>query len=210
MRVMGNFYNKKNIQYIIGVDEVGRGPLAGPVTVCAAIIPKGFVLKMKNMIPKDSKKLSIKKREEWFRYAKECKDIFYATSSVSSVVIDKIGISNATILAVERSVNKLTPFFLRSEQVEILLDGLLYAPKQYKQKTIIKGDEKEPIISLASIIAKVTRDKYMVELAKQYHEYGFEKHKGYGTLEHFNAIKKYGLLGIHRRSFLKKIPKSKE
>ncbi len=192
--------------YIIGVDEVGRGPLAGPVTVAVAMIPREF--SFGETRPNDSKKISEKKREEWFLYAKEHSDIFYATSNVSSRMIDKIGISKATILAVKRSLEKLSSTWktdIQVEQVEILLDGLLHAPEQYKQKTIIKGDEKEPIISLASIIAKVTRDRMMVEISKKYPQYGFESHKGYGTKKHYESIKKYGILDIHRKSFLKSL-----
>jgi ribonuclease HII len=195
----------KKVKYIIGVDEVGRGPLAGPVTVCAAMVPRGFVFGLnnnKNSRPNDSKKLSAKKREEWFLYAKEHGRIFYATSSVSPAVVDKIGISRATALAVERSLKKLSSTWYSDYQVEVLLDGLLHAPAEYKQKTIIKGDEIESIISLASIIAKVTRDKYMTNLAKKYPEYGFEKHKGYGTKKHYECIKKHGISEVHRRSFL--------
>ncbi len=189
--------------YIIGVDEVGRGPLAGPVTVAAAMMPRGF--SFGNTRPNDSKKISEKKREEWFLYAKEHSDIFYATSSVSPRMIDKIGISKATILAVKQSLEKLSSTWYSDYQVEVLLDGLLHAPEQYRQQTIIKGDEKEPIISLASIIAKVTRDKTMVEISKKYPEYGFDSHKGYGTKKHYENIKKYGILDIHRKSFLKSL-----
>ena len=194
----------RRVHYIIGIDEVGRGPIAGPVTVCAVMIPRKFAFG-KNR-PNDSKKLSAKKREEWFLYAKEQPQIFYATSSVSPVVIDKIGISRATILAVERSIKKLSSAWVLDVQVEILLDGLLHAPAEYKQKTIIKGDEIEPIISLASIIAKVTRDKYMTKLAKIYPKYGFENHKGYGTKKHYECIKKHGISDMHRRSFLRGLP----
>jgi len=195
-------------KYIIGVDEVGRGPIAGPVTVCAAMVPHGFIFGKGNKNrPNDSKKISEKKREEWFLYAKENKDISYAISSVSPAVIDKIGISRATILAVGRSIKKLSSTWYSDYQVEILLDGLLHAPKQYKQKTIIKGDEKEPIISLASIIAKVTRDRYMTKLEKTYPGYGLESHKGYGTKKHYECIKKHGISDIHRRSFLRGLQK---
>ncbi len=192
-------------QYLIGVDEVGRGPLAGPVTVAAAMMPYGF--SFGGTRPNDSKKLSEKKREEWFLYAEEHSDISYATASISPGTIDEIGISKATILAVEQSIEKLSSFWTSDVQVEVLLDGLLHAPEQYKQKTIIKGDEKEPIISLASIIAKVTRDRMMVEISKKYPQYGFDSHKGYGTKKHYESIEKYGLLDIHRRSFLKNLHK---
>jgi len=198
----------EKIQYIIGVDEVGRGPLAGPVTVAAAMMPCGF--SFGETRPNDSKKISEKKREEWFLYAQENSDISYATASISPETIDEIGISKATIMAVEQSLEKLS-FTWGSdpqvEEVEVLLDGLLHAPVQYKQKTIIRGDEKEPIISLASIVAKVTRDRMMVEISKKYPQYGFDSHKGYGTKKHYESIEKYGILDIHRRSFLKNLHK---
>lgn len=196
-------------KYIIGVDEVGRGPLAGPVTVGAVLIPRDF--EFPKIGPKDSKKLSQKKREEWFLYARGHNNILYTTASISSSIIDKINISKATLLAVERALGKLFQInngyhsLLRIGDVEVLLDGLLRAPKEYKQKTIIRGDEKVPVISLASIIAKVTRDAYMVKTSEKYPQYGFENHKGYGTKKHYEAIKKYGAIDIHRKSFLKDI-----
>ncbi len=196
----------ENIQYIIGVDEVGRGPLAGPVTVAAAMMPRGF--SFGDTRPNDSKKISEKKREEWFLYAEEHSYISYAVASISAGMIDKIGISKATIMAVEQSLEKLFPTLGSNhqvEEVEVLLDGLLHAPEKYKQKTIIRGDEKEPIISLASIIAKVTRDRMMVEVSEKYPQYGFDSHKGYGTKKHYESIEKYGILDIHRRSFLKNL-----
>ena len=186
-------------RYIIGVDEVGRGPIAGPVTVAAVMMPRGFSFGRTR--PNDSKKLSEKKREEWFLFAKRHPDIIFATASVSPEIIDRIGISRAVTRAVARAVGRVGRVHI--DEVEVLLDGLLYAPQQYRQKTIIKGDEKEPVISLASIIAKVRRDKYMITLAKRFPEYGFDRHKGYGTKEHYRAIRRYGLSKIHRKSFIK-------
>lgn len=196
----------KKVRYIIGVDEVGRGPLAGPVTVAAVMMPHDF--SFGDIRPNDSKKISEKKREEWFLFAQEHPDISYAVASISPEMIDEIGISKSTILAVEQSLEKLSSTWglgPQVEEVEVLLDGLLRAPKQYQQKTIIKGDEKEPIISLASIVAKVTRDRMMTEISKKHPQYGFENHKGYGTKKHYESIEKYGILDIHRRSFLKNL-----
>jgi ribonuclease HII len=186
--------------YIIGVDEVGRGPIAGPVTVAAAMIPRGFVFS--DGRPNDSKKISAKKREEWFLFAKKHPDIFYATASISPCMIDRIGISKAILIAVKRSLKKLSSTWGSNIQVEVLLDGLLRAPSHFHQKTIIKGDEIVPVISLASNIAKVTRDNTMVRFAKKYPEYGFEQHKGYGTKKHYECIKKHGITNIHRKSYL--------
>ena len=133
-------------------------------------------------------------------------DIYYATASISASVIDVIGIQKATRITAARALSRLTAA-LNPRTLLVLLDGLLYAPKQYYQKTIIKGDEKEPAIMMASIIAKVTRDRKMLKLGKQYPEYCLEKHKGYGTYKHIAAIKRHGLSPIHRRSFCTNLTK---
>ncbi|MEI6400241.1 MAG: ribonuclease HII [bacterium] len=192
---------------VIGIDEVGRGPVAGPVTVCAFVFLDEKLAKKKNLHnSKDSKKLTEKKRNEWFvqirQWQKEGKCDFVVTS-VSAQMIDKIGIVPSIQKALNMSLKKLVP---RSCQLEphILLDGGLKAPKEYAhQKTIIKGDEKESVIAMASIVAKVTRDGYMRKMATKYPEYGFEKHVGYGTKAHYEAIKKYGMTPLHRRTFLR-------
>jgi len=186
-------------RYLIGVDEAGRGPLAGPVTVGVVLFPRNF--KFSKFGLKDSKKLSPKKREEWFLYVRDNPKIFFSSASVSAKVIDDIGIQKATARALNRALSNVVGGF---DDVEIMLDGLLHAPKKYvNQRTIVKGDEKIPIISLASIVAKVVRDRKMVRLSKKYVEYGFDVHKGYGTKKHYAAIKKYGVCEIHRRSYLK-------
>ncbi len=196
-------------KFVIGIDEAGRGPLAGPVSVGAVAVKKTIY----NSRPKkefkgirDSKKLSEKEREKWFTKLKKFKDekvINYAVSFSSAKVIDEKGIVFAIRRALARSLKKLN---LRPGACEVLLDGSLYAPKEYKnQKTIIHGDDKIPLISSASIIAKVSRDRKMKRFAKKYPKYNFEKHKGYGTKAHYRAIKKHGLSEIHRRSFLKNL-----
>ncbi len=198
--------NEKNCKYIIGIDEVGRGPLAGPVTVGAVLIPRN--LKISNIIKlRDSKKLTQKSREEWFAYIKSNSQIFFATTSVSAEMIDKIGIQRATSRALAHSLSQtIRTSDVRMGEIEIMLDGSLYAPQKYKnQKTIIKGDEKISAISLASIVAKVTRDRKMIKFSKKYPEYGFDVHKGYGTKKHYEAIKTVGVVPIHRRSYLKKV-----
>lgn len=187
-------------KYIIGVDEAGRGPLAGPVMVGAVMIPRAFRFPKRKLA--DSKQLSAKRREEWFAYISDHPEVLYATASVSSSVVDRIGIRKATLLGVRRTLEKLSSTWKPDVQVEVLLDGLLYAPEEYRQQTIIRGDETIPVISLASIVAKVTRDRMMVSFAKQYPQYGFEKHKGYGTKEHYERIGAYGICGLHRKSFL--------
>ena len=209
----------KRIKYIIGIDEVGRGPLAGPVVVAALAVPTKLRIKnaelrknFKSAKLRDSKKLSLKQREIWFEYVKKHPKIFYAIASVSPKVIDKINISNAANLAATRAFQKLVNTYAiasvltknNNVNVKIFLDGGLYLNKKYPRlsaSTIIKGDEKIPVISFASIVAKVTRDRMMRKLHKKYPQYGFDKHKGYGTKKHFKAIRKHGLSPIHRKSF---------
>lgn len=194
------------MRYIIGIDEVGRGPLAGPVCVAAVAIEKRFykstLKKFKSL--KDSKKTSEKAREAVFKKIDGLsKLIFCSVSFVSNSVIDKKGIVWAIKTALSRSIYKLS---LQPAECEVLLDGSLKAPKEFKnQKTIIRGDEKEKIIAMASIIAKVSRDNHMKRQAKIFPLYGFEKHKGYGTKEHIKKIRKHGLSDIHRLSFLKNL-----
>ncbi len=192
---------KSKYRYIVGVDEVGRGPVAGPVTVGVVCVEREFPAGFFRGI-KDSKKLSAKKREEWVKKALE-KKIKYVVTSVSSDMIDKIGINPAISLAMEKSLQKIDA---DPKECLVLLDGGLRAPVQYlNQKTIIRGDEKESVIALASILAKVNRDKKMEKFARVYGGYGFERHKGYGTRAHMKKIRELGMCKIHRRSFLKKM-----
>jgi ribonuclease HII len=186
--------------YYIGIDEAGRGPLAGPVTVGVVKIPNDFDWEM---IPgvTDSKKLSPEKRAEIFARAKELRHkrmLDFAVAQVGASVIDNRGIIHAIRLATNRCIARLQ---LRPEQVTIRLDGSLSAPEEYKQATIIKGDALYPEIGLASIVAKETRDAYMTRIARRFFRYGFEEHKGYGTKAHRQAIKQYGLSPIHRVSY---------
>ena len=165
---------------------------------------KRFKKENKNLAGRDSKKLSEKKREEWFEQIQgKALDMESAVAFSSNKVIDTKGIVKAIEMAIEKI---FAGFKKRPEECLVLLDGNLKAPKEFKnQKTIIKGDEKEPVISLASIVAKVSRDRYIVKLSEKYPEYCFEKHKGYGTKLHYEMIKKHGLCNIHRRSFLRKL-----
>ena len=196
----------------IGIDEVGRGPLAGPVGVGVVLVPADFDWVLIEGV-NDSKKLTSDKREVIFRLAKRLKKagkLDYVVSSVSASVIDKIGIVPAINLAMSRGIKKITANFpeLKPKKVIIKLDGGLKAPKEYlHQETIIKGDSKEKSIGLASIVAKVTRDKYMEKLAKkpEFSAYIFEKHKGYGTKLHRKVISEKGLSSQHRVSFCKNI-----
>jgi ribonuclease HII len=201
----------KKSKYIIGIDEVGRGPLAGPVVVCALALDKNalFLVRRSGLILRDSKKLTPLQREKWLIWIKENK-IPYAVASISPRTIDKINISNAANLAAEKSFNQLVKKLkVVTKNCRVFLDGGLYLGKSqiknYQLKTVIRGDEKIPAISLASIVAKVIRDKKMEQLHKKYFRYGFDKHKGYGTKRHFCAIKKNGICILHRKTFLKNL-----
>lgn len=180
---------------VCGVDEAGRGPLAGPVVAGAVILPKGCVIDGVN----DSKKLSEKKREMLFDVIKE-QAVCWSIGMASCEEIDEINILQATFLAMRRAVEGL------SVNPDIaLIDGNKTPGLDICEKAIIKGDAKSANIAAASILAKVTRDRYMLEMANKYPQYQFEKHKGYGTKLHYEMIKEYGISPIHRKSFLKKI-----
>jgi ribonuclease HII len=190
---------------IVGIDEVGRGPLAGPVTVCVVScdIKKYSKLKKDKNLPafgKDSKKLSPFEREKYSKNL-SISGISFIVTHISNKIIDENGISFAIRKAILTGIKKLN---LDPKSCEILLDGSLKAPSEFKQKTIIKGDEKEKIIAWASILAKVSRDSLLVKLGKKYPKYGFEVHKGYGTARHRTAIERFGLLPVHRLTFCRK------
>lgn len=192
-------------KYLIGIDEVGRGPIAGPVAVGALVFLNPNASRLFKGV-KESKQLTEQKREEWFAVIEKAKQdghVNFCVTFQSEKIIDTKGLSFAIRKALETSLRALE--VERTESL-VLLDGGLKAPSTYSnQKTIIKGDEKEKVIALASICAKVLRDRKMNALAKKYSEYGFEKHKGYGTRMHYLAIREFGLLSTHRRSFLKKM-----
>lgn len=188
-------------RYIIGVDEAGRGPLAGPVTVAAVLVPRHFYVK--NL--KDSKKLTEEKRKEWFDYIKNNPKIDFVVSSVSSAVIDRINVYEAANLAASRAVkNLIKKNKLNAEIVSVLVDGSIKLKiKNFNYRVVIKGDEKIKAIRLASIVAKVTRDKAMKRYHRLYKNYDFNIHKGYGTKKHKEKIKKYGPCPCHRLTFIK-------
>lgn len=190
------------MRFLLGVDEAGRGPLAGPVSVGVVAVPEGFDVAREFPGVNDSKKLSEKKREEIYGMleARIIKgDARFTVEFESAETIDKEGIAVAVRRALARGVRILAP---DSTLVHVQLDGALHAPSQYSQETIIHGDALIPLISLASIAAKVERDRLMVALAQAYPQYGFEQHKGYGTRAHYEALEKYGLCDMHRRSFV--------
>ncbi len=199
------------MQYIIGIDEVGRGPLAGPVVVAAVVLPRGFRLPKEMGALKDSKQLSKQRREVWCEYFITCPEVSFSVSRVYPNRIDRLNISGAANQAALRAYQKLLSREHIHSSHRVILDGGLYLGTkkksfEYGAKTIIKGDEKHPPIMIASIIAKVVRDRYMTKLAKKYPEYGFEEHKGYGTREHRKVLKKYGPTEAHRLTFLSKYP----
>ena len=179
---------------ICGVDEAGRGPLAGPVCAAAVILPKGLMLPGLN----DSKKLTDKKRRELFPVIKE-QAIVYGIGLASHEEIDQINILQATYLAMERALQQL-----EGKADFALIDGNRAKDFGLPVRTVVKGDCLSASIAAASILAKVTRDDIMLEIAKQYPEYGFEVHKGYGTKAHYEALRAHGHSPIHRMSFLKK------
>ncbi|MFA6416834.1 MAG: ribonuclease HII [Patescibacteria group bacterium] len=192
-----NKFFKLGYQLIGGVDEAGRGPLAGPVVAACVVIGPDFKIEPGDLeLVADSKKLSAKKRELIFKAIRE-KVLAVEIGVVSHEDIDKINILQASFLAMRRAIKKL-----KIEPDYILLDGGFKIPKLTKPQTaIIKGDAQVWAIAAASIIAKVSRDWIMTEADKEYPEYLFAKHKGYGTKEHLAMIAKYGPCPIHRRSF---------
>lgn len=196
------------MQKIIGIDEVGRGPLAGPVTVCAVVCDEAEYkkLKLSKLLPKsgkDSKKIKEKDREKFHKTLFTLKfegKINFSITHVSNKIIDKKGISFAIKHAIKKNLENLNI----STNSKLLLDGSLKAPENFKdQRTIIKGDEKEKIIAWASILAKVERDKLMTKISKKFPSYDFHVHKGYGTKKHLIAIKRYGVTSIHRKTWIK-------
>lgn len=192
------------MKFLVGVDEAGRGPLAGPVAVGVVVVPDTFDWSELAGVT-DSKQLSPKKRAVFFQQAKKLKragKLDFAVSMVSAKTIDKIGIVDAIAVAINRSITKLE---LNPKNCRIKLDGSLKAPEQFSQETIIKGDAKEKIIGLASICAKETRDAYMVRKSAKpiFAPYDFATHKGYGTKAHREAIKKLGISAEHRETYCK-------
>jgi ribonuclease HII len=181
---------------ICGIDEAGRGPLAGPVYAAAVILPLGLEIEGLN----DSKKISEKKREQLFDVICE-KAVDYSIGIATEQEIDEINILNATFLAMHRAVEGL-----KTKPDYALIDGNQYPKIPFvMEETVVKGDAKSMSIAAASILAKVSRDRFMLEKAKEYPQYQFEKHKGYGTKLHYEMLKEYGPSQIHRMTFLKKL-----
>ena len=188
----------KGYKSVCGVDEAGRGPLAGPVYAAAVILPDGLIIDGVN----DSKKLSEKKREALFDVIRE-KSISYSIASASVEEIEELNILNATMLAMKRAVEEL-----KVPADYAMIDGNHLPKLNIDSEFVIKGDAKSMSIACASILAKVSRDRLLCEYAEKYPQYHFEKHKGYGTKAHIEALKEFGPCPIHRPSFLKKILKA--
>ncbi|MEH7251290.1 ribonuclease HII [Neobacillus niacini] len=190
MNVYENKWREQGFHFIAGVDEVGRGPLAGPVVAAAVILPKNFYLPGID----DSKKLSEKKRNEYAEIIKK-EAIAFSLGEVNASEIDTVNIYEATKKAMKRAVGSL------STNPDVLLIDAMKLETPYAFESIIKGDAKSVSIAAASIVAKVARDNQMAEIAAEFPEYGFNHHMGYGTKEHLLAIQKHGITPYHRRSF---------
>lgn len=187
---------------MLGVDEAGRGPLAGPVAVGAVRAAEGFDVAREFPGIADSKQLTSTKRAALFALLEmraKRGDLRFVVEFESAETIDRDGIVPAVYAALTRALRVLAPDVA---DVFVRLDGALRAPREYRQETIVKGDERVPLISLASVAAKVARDRLMEEYARTYSAYGFDRHKGYGTAAHYRALAAHGPCVIHRRSFL--------
>lgn len=185
-------YYDKGLNSVAGIDEAGRGPLAGPVVAAAVILPKDIEIQHLN----DSKKLTQKKRESLFEIIQK-EAIDFSIAVIDNTIVDSVNILQATFLAMKQAVKSL-----KTKPDLCLIDGNHKVPNiDFEQEAIIDGDAKSAAIAAASIIAKVTRDKIMLDFSIKYPNYSFEKHKGYGTKEHLKALEKFGPCKIHRISF---------
>ncbi len=185
---------EEGLSYVAGVDEAGRGPLAGPVFAAAVIFSPGTIIEQID----DSKRLSAKKREALYEAITK-RALDFGIAHVSEQEIDHINIKNATILAMHRAIQSL-----KVRPQHLLVDGIDFETIDNPYTNIIKGDSLSISIAAASILAKVSRDRYIDKMAAQYPQYGFLNHKGYGTKEHIEAIKQYGICPIHRKTFTTK------
>ncbi len=207
----------RGVDYIIGIDEVGRGSLAGPVTVAAVAIPKGFRVRNIKLPLRDSKKLNSRQRKEWFEYFHDHSLIRYSLAYVYPRTIERINIREAANRAALRAFLRLEEVIKPARYSNILLDGGLFLGRydlRYQKiaqslqpfislaKTITKGDEKIACIKVASILAKVSRDRAMRRLGRMYPRYGFEIHKGYGTRAHLKTLRSLGATPVHRLTFV--------
>ncbi len=181
--------------YLVGVDEAGRGPLAGPVVACAVVIKEGREI-LNNLGVRDSKKMSAKKREAVYEKLKECEYIEWSVGVVSEKIIDEINIINATKIAMKQAVKKI-----KCPVKKVIIDGNFVTDLSIPQEAVVKADSSVLECMLASVIAKITRDAIMREIHLSYPWYGFDKHKGYGTKKHYAALREHGASPVHRHSF---------
>jgi ribonuclease HII len=190
---------EQGITRVAGVDEAGRGPLAGPVVAAAAILPPAWAAKR---LPgelrglNDSKQLNVAQREKFFNFLTQCGEVEFGVAETDSLVIDEINILQATHRAMNEALGKLTPL-----PPHALVDGLRVKTLRVPQTAIVQGDALSYSIAAASVLAKVTRDRLMVEFHAQFPDYGFDEHKGYGTPKHLAAIAQFGACAIHRKTF---------
>ena len=190
-----SIYASSGASYIAGVDEAGRGPLAGPVCAAACILPRNLEIPGLN----DSKKLSSKARDSLYDIIIKSA-VSYGIAFATVEEIESLNILNATFLAMNRALSQLSP-----QPALALIDGNRNSGISIPSRCVVKGDSLCADIAAASVLAKVTRDRYMLTMAEQYPEYGFEKHKGYGTAQHYAALRQFGPSPIHRPSFLRKM-----
>lgn len=192
---------KKRI--IIGIDEVGRGALAGPV-VLAAVTHRRRIRWTHRQLGRirDSKKLTPRRREAWFRYLTSHPALDWRVARVSPAVVDRMNISKAANLAAYRLVKRVMP---PRRSTFVWLDGGLALPERVPHRALIRGDERVPLIAAASIIAKVWRDRFMTRLAEELPRYNFEAHKGYGTRHHRRMLRRHGLSAVHRWTFCRRL-----
>jgi ribonuclease HII len=197
---------RQNLARVAGVDEAGRGPLAGPVVAAAAILPSRWA---ESGLPReldglnDSKQLTVTQREKFFQFITTCREIKFAIAQADAAVIDEINILQATHRAMNDALAQLNP-----QPQHALVDGRPVKTMRVPQTAIVKGDARSYSIAAASVLAKVTRDRLMLGFHAQFPEYGFAEHKGYGTAKHLAAIAQFGACPIHRRSFAPMKPKS--
>ena len=190
-----SIYATSGASYIAGVDEAGRGPLAGPVCAAACILPRNLEIPGLN----DSKKLSSKARDSLYDIIINSA-VSYGIAFATVEEIESLNILNATFLAMNRALSQLSP-----QPALALIDGNRNSGISIPSRCVVKGDSLCADIAAASVLAKVTRDRYMLTMAEKYPEYGFEKHKGYGTAQHYAALRQFGPSSIHRPSFLRKM-----
>lgn len=191
---------RKTQKIIVGVDEAGRGPLAGPVVAAAVYAPQCFVIGLQNIEIRDSKKMTARQRERTYEFLKDQPDVEWGIGRAGERVIDRINILEATKLAMKRAVKNLEKKIGKKAAL-LLIDGKIKLNLKTKQEAIIRGDQKVVLISMASIIAKVSRDRAMARYHRKYPGYNFSQHKGYPTKEHYQTILTHGPSKLHRQSF---------